>query len=145
MAAGFLRKKAADGLAGSIEVASAGTAGLDGFPASDLAREVVRTDGIDLASFRSSALDARRVAEADLILVMEPRHREAVIGLRPEARGRTYLLREFADPGSGPDSSIPDPHGGDLALYRQVYRRITEAIEGCLPRIRELAARSGRG
>ena len=138
MAEGFLRRRLAENPAGAMEVSSAGTAGLDGLPASDLAREVVREDGVELESFRSSALDPRRVEEGDLILVMEPSHRDAVVRLVPEAIERTHLLREFGGTGSGSDASLADPFGGSLEIYQQVYLQIKEAIEGALPRLRDL-------
>ncbi len=122
-----------------IEVASAGTAGREGLPASEHAREVVREDGASLEEFQSSALDRRSVEEADLILVMEPSHRDVVLRLAPEAADRTHLLRVFGGVGSEADAAVRDPFGGSAERYRQVYREIREAIEGGLPRLLDAA------
>lgn len=145
MADGFLRKIAREDPVLDLRVSSAGTIASDFDGASDYARQVASEDGVDLGPFRSSPLDARRIERADLILVMAPSHSEAVQREVPEAAGRTFLLKEFGGTASGADVSVPDPMGGPIEEYRESYRQIKEALLAGLPRIRQLAARSGSG
>jgi protein-tyrosine-phosphatase len=44
--------------------------------------------------FRAQQLRAELIGEADLVLVMTRKHRDAVLGLAPRALARTFLLRE---------------------------------------------------
>jgi protein-tyrosine-phosphatase len=139
MAEGLLRERIAESLESRVSVSSAGTAGMDGFPASDLAQVVARENGVDLSGFRSSALDERRIEEANLILVMSPQHRAMVLALVPGAEDRTHLLRDYGGTASSPGEGVPDPFGGTLERYRQSWSQISEAIEGILPKLRDLS------
>lgn len=123
-----------------LEVSSAGTNAVDGQPASEGARASAAEHGLDLESFRSRELTRERIEDADLILVMEPRHRARVLSLSPSADVRTHLLGAF----SGDDSSapeIPDPFGGTVDVYRSTFQRIEKHVRAGLARIQELARR----
>ncbi|MCK4548394.1 MAG: low molecular weight protein arginine phosphatase [Candidatus Eisenbacteria sp.] len=138
MAEGLLRRLVQEHFPGQVEVSSAGTAGLEGLPASEFAMDVARENGVDLEGFHSSALNCRRIREADLILVMSPSHLEVVQKEEPEAADRIHLLREFGGTASGADSAVPDPIGASIEVYRQSYQRIDDAIRGVLPRLQDL-------
>ena len=121
-------------------VASAGTAAVKGAPASDGALVVAAREGLSLRGHRARRLTREMVIEADLVLVMEPGHRRAVLALDPSAGERTHLLTGFADalaPGEG--EAVRDPLGGGEALYAAVYGEIAGAIERSLARILALA------
>ncbi|NNE44138.1 MAG: low molecular weight protein arginine phosphatase [Gemmatimonadetes bacterium] len=120
------------------EVASAGAFASEGSPASAGSREVAAEKGLDLEGFRSRRLTPEEVDAADLILVMEPGHRSAVLGLNPQADLKTRLLGELAGE-QGWDGAVPDPFGGSLDSYRQTYRRIEALVREGLDRIHELA------
>ncbi len=132
MAAGLLQEfTAPDG----VRVVSAGTGAMPGLPPSENAARVMEEMGIAISDHRSQPLTWRLLEEADLILVMELEHLEFIreMGFTGE---NLYLLRDFA---AGPGGDIPDPIGGDLALYRKVLQMIKEELERVYPRIRELA------
>lgn len=130
----FLRQRLGDE---TVEVTSAGTAGLEGLPASEGAVRVAAEHGVDLSSFHSSALTEERIRSADLILAMGPLHVAAVGERVPEAVGRLHLLRVYAGTGSGEQVGVPDPYGGDLETYREAFAEIRAAIEAALPRIKK--------
>lgn len=70
---------------------------------------VLRGLGGDPDGFRAQQLRAELILEADLVLAMTRRHRDAVLGLAPRALARTFLLREAAgliDQGAG--AQVPD-------------------------------------
>ncbi len=140
LAEAIARKLFAEEQLDSLEVSSAGTSAVDGQPASEGARASAAEHGLDLEGFRSRALTRERIEEADLILVMEPRHRARVLSLCPSADTRTHLLGTF----SGHDNSapeIPDPFGGTVDVYRSTFERIEKHVRAGLARIRELAQR----
>ena len=59
----------------SIEVSSAGSTAIEGYPASEFATEVAGNHGIDISGHKSRSLDRDRIRETDLIVAMESRHR----------------------------------------------------------------------
>jgi protein-tyrosine phosphatase len=120
----------------SITVASAGTAGFDGAPATRLARDVARSHGVDISAHRSSALMRRALEEADLVLAMTREHEDDVLSLAPDARKQTFLLSEFA---SGEREDVPDPVGGTLEDYEAVYAMLDGYLRKALPRIVAMA------
>jgi protein-tyrosine phosphatase len=128
------RARAADvGLAG-VEFESAGTAATEGAPASPPARRVAAACGFDLDSHRSRPLTRERVQSADLIVAMTSRHRAAVERLDPET---PVILASSVlpdgHPGRGRD--LPDPFGGDDAVYRATWETISETVEALLATI----------
>jgi len=104
-----------------IEVASAGTGAVFGYPASDNARRVMAERGIDITDHQSRPLTVDSLLASDYIWVMTRDHLEAAAGLAPEAAPRMVLV----DP-SGRE--VPDPMGGDAAAYRECTDQIEEAL-----------------
>lgn len=93
MAAGLLVHHLAEARVPAL-VASAGL--LDGGrPASAEAIATMATRGVDLARHRSRRLDAELLAEADLVLGMEPLHVRAAVALDPAALGRSFALKDL--------------------------------------------------
>ena len=127
--------------AGAIEVASGGTSALDGQPASEGSRAVAAGDGIDLSSHRARRLTAERVRDADLVFVMEPAHRAAVLALGA-AGERVHLLSDWPQPGE-PDLPVSDPFGASREAYEECWRRIRHHVRRIVPHVRrEVRARS---
>ena len=109
-----------------VEIASAGTSAFDGAPASPHSVEVAHRHGLDLSPHRSHPLTLERVHEADLIVTMSVRHRESVGVLDPDSLESTFLLTNFSDQHDG---DVPDPIGGNRAIYEQTYLVIHDCIE----------------
>ncbi len=130
MAEGFLKKMLARAGKKDIEVCSAGTFAVDGFMPTEHTISVMKKEGIDVSTCRSSMLTPLMIQESDLILVMEPVHREEVLNYVPTANDKTLLLREFAgrkDRFSG--TSVPDPIGRPLEVYETVAKVIKECVQ----------------
>lgn len=141
MAEGILRSMLREGEAGTggedrVHVFSAGTAGLAGFPASELAREVSASRGVDISGHLSRALTADTIERAGLILAMTGRHVDRVLAESPAASERTFLLSDYA--GSGREE-VPDPMGGRREDYETAYDMIEGYLRLALPRILESA------
>lgn len=107
-----------------VMVTSSGIHGLDGRGA---VREMVleaRDRGYDLTSHIASASEASAVREADLVLGMTERHREALVRLVPAAESRIFTLREFVRLVRRTEVPTPD-HPRERV--RQVVRAASDA------------------
>ncbi|MGH8004527.1 MAG: hypothetical protein ACRECJ_07375, partial [Limisphaerales bacterium] len=112
-----------------VQVISAGTAALEGMPATDLAVETSSDWGIDISGHRSQPVTDELVEKADLILTMTPEHREEVLLYDPEAGSKTFLLKSFPGPAKNdPTFSIRDPIGGGPGEYQRSFLEIEESL-----------------
>jgi glycine hydroxymethyltransferase len=114
-----------------IEVASAGVHAVRGQPPSLYAVQVCEEDGVDISSLRSQPLTATLVDQATHIFAMTGAHLETIHLLFPHGAERTYLLREFEEPGSTVWRDVPDPIG----LGRDVYEACARTIKNALPSV----------
>jgi len=129
MAEGLLRHMLPETWGRDIRVRSAGTHGLDSAPASDFAIQAAAELGVDIGGHRARSLDPEMVSRADLILVMEPFHREIVARAVPsEEKSRVRLLTDFERPRQS--DTIDDPYQHPLEDYRICVRRIRQCLEG---------------
>jgi len=118
-----------------VDAASAGTLGISGMSPADNTLKVLEEEGIDHGGLESTGLDAGLIDRADLVLVMDPQHRETVLSLVPGAADKVLYLREFSGNGNG--KIIPDPMGCSLDYYRGSLGIIKKSIEGLLEWIKE--------
>jgi protein-tyrosine phosphatase len=136
MAEGLLRKMLSDRVGcppealedHGIEVSSAGTGALAGYPASTHAVEVMEERGVDVTQHRSRPITVDALLAADYIWVMARHHEEWVRRLAPETAERVALL----DP-TGED--VSDPVGGDIDAYRACARHLETALAARLTEI----------
>ncbi|MGE5484612.1 MAG: low molecular weight protein arginine phosphatase [Ignavibacteriales bacterium] len=135
MAAALLRHLAAGSGITALEVKSAGTATVDGTPASEHAISVMRDRGIDLTGHRSSRLTKELVEWADLILTMT-RSQKSLVSTVFGAGPKVFTLLEYAGgPAEGRPAEISDPYGRPVETYREVARQIEDALKQVLGRI----------
>ncbi len=123
-----------------IEIISAGTAAIDGGPATTHVVTVMSEEGLDLSGHRSRRLTSSMIKEADLILTMTRRHKEFVVSMAPEAKGKVFLLKEFADENIDVDSDsadILDPYGCSEEVYRECAEEIKEYLKGIIKKIKK--------
>ena len=78
--------------------------------------------GADLSEHRSRPATPELLAEADAIYCMSPAHRAAIVSALPQLSGRVFVL----------DPPVPDPFGGDLAIYRATARALDAEVNGLL-------------
>jgi protein arginine phosphatase len=126
MAEAYLNKLSADH-GGAFEVRSAGTLGIEGNAPSKEVITLLAREGIDTSFYISKGLTPEVVAWAELILVMAPEHKLAVLDLDPGAESKVRYLGEF-NPERG-EIIIPDPIGRSLAFYVSSFRVIKQSIE----------------
>ncbi|KYH33626.1 MAG: protein arginine phosphatase [Moorella sp. (in: firmicutes)] len=132
-----------------IEIASAGLAAREGDPATPQAIQAVAAMGIDLQDHRARQVTGALVDDAGLILTMTRSHKEYLLQLYPDARGKTFTLKEYvrdgkekpspgepreetgarAAAGRPPvDDDIPDPFGRPLEVYQATARELAELV-----------------
>jgi len=109
-----------------IKVSSAGTWAMSGLPAMPKAVQIGEDYDLNLSYHRSRVITREKLSKADLILVMEAGHKEAITHEFPETSGRVFLLTEAA--GEYP-ASIPDPYGEAHASPGDVASEIIDLID----------------
>jgi glycine hydroxymethyltransferase len=114
-----------------IEVASAGVHAVRGQPPSLHAVHVCEQEGVDIRAVRSQPLTAILVERATHIFAMTGAHLETIHTYFPEAADKTFLLREFEEPGMTVWRDVPDPIG----CSRDVYTVCAATIKNALPTV----------
>ncbi len=114
-----------------ISVASAGVHAVRGQPASLFAAQVLEDQDVDISSIRSQPLTATLVDRATHIFAMTGAHLESIQMLFPHGGEKSYLLREFEEPGTTVWRDVPDPIG----CGRDVYLLCAATIENALPSV----------
>lgn len=121
--------------------ASAGVAALEGEDITPNARAALEEVGIYAESHRARQVSEAMLEEADLVLVMGPRH---VVALRRSFKSlsdKVYTLPEYASVTST-EEGIPDPYGHTMTAFRASVRQILGYVDKVVKRIeREEAPR----
>jgi glycine hydroxymethyltransferase len=129
IAEGFFRRLI--GNSKEIEVLSAGVHAVRGQPPSLYAVQVCAEEGLDISDLRSQPLTAELVDRATHIFAMTGAHLETIQTLFPHGAEKSFLLREFEEPGTTVWRDVPDPIG----LGREVYEDCARIIKNALPSV----------
>ncbi|HEY9034362.1 MAG TPA: low molecular weight protein-tyrosine-phosphatase [Pseudomonadales bacterium] len=113
-----------------ITVSSAGLGALVGKPMDATAHALLAEHGYEWQDHRARQLQPQHLHNADLILVMEHEHSQAILKMAPEARGKVFLLGKWLG-----DMDIPDPYRQSNAMYQHVYDLIQQATDGWLKKL----------
>ncbi|MDD5613503.1 MAG: low molecular weight protein arginine phosphatase [Candidatus Omnitrophica bacterium] len=132
MASVMLGKMAQDeGL--DIDADSCGSEAFLGLKISREAADVLRREGMGRVEYKSKPLNKQLIEWADIILVMENRHKLRVIEESPGAERKTYLLTEFAN---SEIREIVDPIGKPLEVYEGLFMDLKFYLVKILERIK---------
>lgn len=107
-----------------MQVASAGLGALSGRGIEPAAQEQLLRHGLSADGHVARQLDTSMLGAADLILVMEKSHFDAIDRMAPQVLGKTFLLGKWQN-----NQSIPDPYRKPPAAFELAYRMIDAAIE----------------
>lgn len=123
-----------EGLAGVVEVDSAGTGGWHVGEAPDpRSREVAERNGVSLDGQRARRVTPDDLHRFDLVVAMDRSNLDALRSLADQhgSTARLVLLRDF-DPDPG-DGEVPDPYyggpGGFDRVYEMVHRSCTTLMQ----------------
>lgn len=130
------------GLAGRVEVRSAGICAGRGQRPDPRVEELAAEAGVSLGRIRSRMLTPKMIQRSDYVLVMERGHLEGVerlcAGLRAAGNAgpdNIALLGSFLPGREEELKDIPDPYFGDLRSFNDVYGLIDSALTGLLATI----------
>lgn len=119
----------------NADVYSCGVYAETGNGATYNAVEAAKEYGADISSHRATNIRESKIEEMDLILCATVSHKQSVLYLYPELKGKVYTMKEYAKlDKNGQDMDIKDPWGYD----EFVYRRCASEIEECLEKIIEI-------
>lgn len=111
---------------------SAGVSASDGQEPSIGALEAASRKGLDISPHRSRALTRGHALSADIILCMTRAQMLRVAALYPEVEDR---LSTVLDAARGDDADIPDPFGGDAAIYDAVADKLWDAAKAIVDKL----------
>ncbi len=115
-----------------LQALSAGTAAPPEAGATKETIELMAGEGIDVSSHKTTLLTDDLIRGVDLILVMERKHKEIILGRVPEVKEKVYLLTEFArmpEEKTLVDPDIPDPIGKSMEVYKECLKIIKESVK----------------
>jgi protein-tyrosine phosphatase len=126
------------GLAGRIEIDSAGTHGYHvGALPDQRAQQTALSRGFDLSDLRARQVKGNDFGRFDYVLAMD---RENFLALQaicpPGGEHKLHLLMDFA-PQWGM-REVPDPYYGGQRGFEQVFDMVTVASQGLLAHIRQV-------
>ena len=86
--------------------------------------------GADISNHRATNIRESKIKEMDLILCATMQHKQSVLYLYPELKGKVYTMKEYAKlDKEGQDMDIKDPWGYDEFVYRKCASEINECLE----------------
>jgi len=128
MAYGILRKLFEETGIDDVEVRTAGVMTIPGLLPTQECRQILTKEGIEIGLHRSCKMTPELLRRATLILGMTSFHVQMALRMSPEARGKTFLLKEYVGAGSK-NSQIQDPMGCTLEVYKKVFKEIRKACK----------------
>src|SRR5215207_5569641 len=108
---------------------SAGVAALVDEDITPNARAALEEVGIYAKEHRARQVSEAMLWEADLVLVMGPRHVATLRRRFGDLSERVYTLPEYAV-GAPSEEGIPDPYGQTMTAFRASVRQLLENVEG---------------
>lgn len=142
MAEALLRKVMERELAqNEIEIESAGTEALVGLGPDDMAIAVSKDGGVEIKAHRARQVTPEIIHSATFVICMAENHKKMVIGATPEAKEKTFLLKEFFHPHPPKELSVSDPTGQSRKSYEVCFGQIEKEIERIVPHLRKRIVR----
>lgn len=129
MAEGILKKIVKDKKL-KLEVYSCGIYAEDGDYATFNAVESAKYYDVDISNHRATNIRNSKIQEMDIILCATETHKQTVLYMYPNLKGKVYTIKEYAGiDKNGEDMNIKDPWGYDMNVYMNCVEEIYECIE----------------
>lgn len=113
-----------------IEVYSCGIFAENGDIPTNEAIQVMKEYNIDLTKHRATNIRNSNIKDMDIILCATTSHKNNVLIMYPELKGKVYTMKEYAGYDKK-DWDISDPWGYGI----DVYRSCAKEIENCIKNI----------
>ena len=115
-----------------LTAVSCGTAASASYTVPPVVVKTLAKEGIDVAGHVSTPVSRELIDAADIILVMDNSHKEALLCRFLDARKKIHLLKEYT--GEKENLEIPDP----ISQPEEVYLQRAEEIKKCVCNIFEI-------
>lgn len=116
-----------------FEVLSRGLAAAADEPISEGAREALAEIGLQAPEHGAQPLQRKEVEQAEVVLVMERRHRTLLTQRYPEEGNKIFVLKEYT--GSDSEGDIADPLGGSRKDYQKCRIELQDSLVGLLSKL----------
>ena len=134
MAEYLLKKKAKENKK-ELNISSCGTYATDGDIATYEAIETLRDDfNIDLKPHRATNITKSDILKSDLILCATINHKNFVLYMFPELKGKVYTIKEFAGENTQ-NLDVQDPWGYDISVYRKCASEISNLLDRIIDKL----------
>jgi protein-tyrosine phosphatase len=87
--------------------------------------QLLSAQGLDVSLHRAAAFDKGVVTFSDFIFVMTEAHRDRVLSDYPEARGKVFLMAEYA---TGSSVEVLDAYGQPPEFYAKVFAQLNQLV-----------------
>ena len=114
----------------NIAVTSAGVAAMVGWPADDLAIEVMRDAGLDISAHRAQQVTVPMLNQNDLILTLDQTHSDWLNRTYPQFRGRVHKVLKWRD-----NRDVEDPYRQSKSAFEQSFEDIDLGLGDWLKRL----------
>lgn len=140
MAHWMMKKKLEKNNIKDIEVYSSGIYAQNGDTSTYEAIEVMKEYNIDLKKHRATNTVNSNIMDMDLIFGMTDAHKEELLYLYPELKGKVFTLKEYVKYQKDGHSNIniKDPWGFDIETYRACSAEIEECLNLLIENIKKL-------
>ena len=105
-----------------------------GTPAAQESIQVMREYGLDLSNHESKSLDTRLAKWADLILVMQAKHKEVVASRFRDAIKKTHVLTEYM----GETGEVPLQVNSGIQAYQECAALLSSLLTKLADRLKSL-------
>ena len=127
MAEALLRERT---VGSGINISSAGTGAMIGWPADETARQVMREHGHDIEAHRARQITLPLLTASDLILTLDQTHGDWINQRYPQFRGRVHKLLKW-----NKNADVEDPYMRPAKVFEHVYEDIDLGVAGWLTKL----------
>ncbi|WP_028008556.1 low molecular weight protein-tyrosine-phosphatase [Solimonas flava] len=113
-----------------IEILSAGTGALVGFPADPLAVEVAADHGLDISAHRAQQATLPLLSSMDLVLTLDQGHSDWINARYPQLRGRVHKLLKWRE-----NADVADPYRQPKEAFEQAWADIDAGVDDWLKKL----------
>ena len=114
----------------ALNVSSAGLGALVGKAADEDAASVALAQGVSLAGHVARQLDVEVAGQHDLILVMEPRHKQEIVARAPQLSGRVMLFDQWTGA-----KGVSDPYRRSREFHQAIFEQMSDAADAWADRL----------
>ena len=94
--------------------------------------KVLKDRNIDISSHKATQLVKEDIDKSEYLLTMTQKHKDKILGLFPESKGKVFTLSEFA---TGKNEDLSDPYKLPLSAYIKVEKQLDEFLPLALDKI----------